>query len=93
MRRLLIIKIRQCHARKALIDEALNILDHRLLIRRNKTERIPGRLGPCGPPDPMDIILRGGRDIKVDDMRDVFDINPPRVEVKSRAGPPLIWSL
>ena len=32
--------------------------------------------GPSGPPDPVDVGVRVGRDVEVDDVRDMLDVEP-----------------
>ena len=55
----------------------LDVAQHPVLARLDERDRDTLAPGPAGPSDPVDIGVRVGRDVVVDDVRDVVDIEPP----------------
>ena len=59
-----------------MLQNLLNIPDQMFLFSVNQRERISCCLGTRGAPDPVDIIFRGIGNIKIDNVTDIFNIDP-----------------
>ena len=78
MRCFTVIKIGECNAWKPLIDHAFDIFNHPLFIGRNQRKSVSGRLGAGGPSDTVNIILRRLRDVKINNVGNIFHVDPAR---------------
>ena len=56
------------------VGRVLDVAQLAMLARLDERDRGAFAAGPPGPPDPVDVLVRVGRDVVVDDVRDVVDV-------------------
>ena len=59
------------------------------LVERHQRDRVTGRTGPPGAPDPVDVVLRMGRQLEVHDVRQVLDVEAAGGDVGGHEHPDL----
>ena len=75
-RGLAVVEVGQSHARDALADVPLNLCQRFFFARRDEHESIAFRLGPGGAADAVDVVVRHGRHVEADHVRDVVHVEP-----------------
>ena len=75
------------HRRQFVLDQFFNTSEHQDLTHIAKRQRNPRRLRSRGATDPVDITLGIVRQFVVDDMRDPFDIDSTRHDIRSHQNP------
>ncbi len=80
-RALRVVEAGERHAREALADGPLDGEEVPLLVGRDEGERVAGRLGPGGPADAVDVVVRDVRHVEVHDVRELLDVDAARGDV------------
>ena len=76
-----VIEIGHGHARQPLVDRALDVADAPFVFGRHERKRRAGQLGARRASDAMDVILRRGRHVEVDDVPERRHIDAARRDV------------
>ena len=80
--RFFVIKIGECDTGKGPAERLFDVSHQRLFFPINESERISGRFRPGGAADPVDVIVRCVRNIKVHDVADVLDVDAARSDIR-----------
>ena len=62
----------------ALAEERLDLAEERPLVDADERDRVAGRSGPARPADPVDVVLGDHRQLVVDDVRQLLDVEAAR---------------
>src|ERR1043166_6434834 len=76
-----VIEVRQRDAQQWFADRALDHAELGLLLRRHERERLARHLGARRASHAMDVIVRGARDVEVDDVPQCLDVDAARGDV------------
>src|SRR5215218_4637609 len=75
--------------RDRLLEHPLDAAQQVDLVDRDEADRVAARAGPPGPTDPVDVVLRVPRQLEVDDVWQVLDVQPPGGDVRRDEHPDL----
>ena len=76
-----VVKVRKRPALNPGPENSVDGVGHAEIFRGDQGEGIAGAGGPTGPPDAVDVIFGCGRDVVVDDVGDLRNINAPGGDV------------
>ena len=77
-----VVELRKGDAREALADRALDRAEIRLLVGGDERERVARLLGARRASDAVDVVVGDVRDVEVDDVRQVLDVDAARRDVR-----------
>src|SRR6266571_8443839 len=81
-RRRTVVEIREGDSGDRAAEDSLDRADVGFLLRRDEGDRLADRLHAGRAADPVDVVRRDCGHVVVDDVRDAFDVDAPRRDVR-----------